>query len=252
MDSIIAAIDFVIAVLLAAALAMVAFAHRELRAARLMLLIAATYTIARWLMWSFSTDQPWIVRGIVGAIVGALILGGLPALYKWAKERGEPIKKEQLPTLSASVPSLPDYAYGLQLQRIDLDERRELDKESKEAKIVKNRDGRLALRFRNGMNQPIGYIIKRFVLDGTEQTNFLTRGGVIAANGETTFYSERRKLDPAKIGEMFTAKLDLEFTYGNPDHHSRLATKIINLEFYSASGTTYMLLEKDTDQLLQP
>lgn len=66
---------------------MVAFAHRELRAARLMMVLAGGCLGVRWMVWGFSTDQPWWLRGIVGAFVGGTLLAGLPALYQWAKEK---------------------------------------------------------------------------------------------------------------------------------------------------------------------
>jgi hypothetical protein len=53
--------DFVAALLAAGALAMVAFAHRELRAARMMFAIAAIVTSVRWVMWAFETEVPWWV-----------------------------------------------------------------------------------------------------------------------------------------------------------------------------------------------
>jgi hypothetical protein len=87
MDSVFTALDFASTLLVAGALAMIAFAHKELKAARLMLSIAAVGIIARWVMWSFSGDHHWVIRSAVGAIVGALLLGGLPALYRWASER---------------------------------------------------------------------------------------------------------------------------------------------------------------------
>jgi hypothetical protein len=87
MDSVFTALDFAATLLVAGALAMIAFAHKELKAARLMLSIAAAGIIARWVMWSFSGDHHWITRSTVGAIVGALLLGGFPALYRWASER---------------------------------------------------------------------------------------------------------------------------------------------------------------------
>lgn len=68
---------------------MVAFAHRELRAARILIIFVAILVASRWTMWAFATDQPWYVRSIVGALFGALLLGGLPMLYAWAKQRGE-------------------------------------------------------------------------------------------------------------------------------------------------------------------
>jgi hypothetical protein len=93
MEYVLLAIDSAWTILLAGALAMVALSSRELKAARLVLTIAVVLFIIRWIMWGFSTDASWTIRAVVGAIVGALILAGLPALYKWAKEKEMPEEK---------------------------------------------------------------------------------------------------------------------------------------------------------------
>jgi hypothetical protein len=89
MADVFTAFDVVYGLLAAGALAMVAFAHRELRAARLLIILAALLLSARWIMWSFVTDQSWPARSLIGAMFGALILGGLPTLYSWARDRGQ-------------------------------------------------------------------------------------------------------------------------------------------------------------------
>jgi hypothetical protein len=89
MGDVFTAFDVVYGLLAAGALAMVAFAHKELKAARVLIILVGVLMSLRWIMWSFSTEQPWQVRSLVGAVIGALILGGLPALYSWARERGQ-------------------------------------------------------------------------------------------------------------------------------------------------------------------
>lgn len=66
---------------------MVAFAQKELRAARILIILAGIVISARWLMWAFETEVPWWGRAIAGAAIGALMLAGLPALWKWSRER---------------------------------------------------------------------------------------------------------------------------------------------------------------------
>ena len=87
MDSVFVALDAVFAVLLAGAFAMITFTHREIKAARIILIIASAVLVSRWLMWGFVTNSPWWARGIAGALIGALIVGGLPAVWRWSKER---------------------------------------------------------------------------------------------------------------------------------------------------------------------
>jgi hypothetical protein len=81
------AFDTIAAFLLAASLAMVVFTHRELRVARLLLALCALVISVRWTMWAMTIEHPWWVRAVAGAILGAAILGGLPALWKWSKEK---------------------------------------------------------------------------------------------------------------------------------------------------------------------
>jgi hypothetical protein len=116
MDDFFGAFDVVYGLLLAGALTMVAFAYKELRAARVLIILAVFLIIARWTMWSFVTEQPWWIRGIVGALFGASILGAIPALYSWTKEKGGPAPANtnspgtQVPVANAPAPALPPAA----------------------------------------------------------------------------------------------------------------------------------------------
>jgi hypothetical protein len=38
-------------------------------------------------MWAFVTDTTWGVRATIGAAIGAMILGGIPALFQWSYHR---------------------------------------------------------------------------------------------------------------------------------------------------------------------
>ncbi len=80
-------LDWVGALLLAGALAMVALTHKEMWVARLLLLSGSFLTIIRWAMWSFVTDARWPLRATVGAVLGALLLAAAPALWQWTRER---------------------------------------------------------------------------------------------------------------------------------------------------------------------
>ena len=87
MGDIYTAADWVAAVLIAVALMLVGLAHREIRVARVMLGVGAGLTVIRWIMWSLTTDVPWPYRAVVGGIIGAALLGGLPSLWAWALDR---------------------------------------------------------------------------------------------------------------------------------------------------------------------
>ncbi len=144
-------------------------------------------------------------------------------------------------------PAQFDFAYALQLKSVDLIE---FHGKHRETKAVETREARVALHLLNGTDRPLGYSIRRLVLDGAEQMNLSTRGGVIGARDSGIFYSERRHLDPARVDEMYTSNLELDISYGHPDSHSRLARKIMNLEFYPLSKRTHVFYEKESDEEL--
>ena len=87
MDSLYTAVDYICAILVAGVLGMIAFSHKEHQAARLMLLAAGGLTIVRWTMWSLNTGSPWWIRGIIGALLGAMLLILMPALWQWSKAK---------------------------------------------------------------------------------------------------------------------------------------------------------------------
>jgi hypothetical protein len=97
-------LDFIAGIVAAGGLAMLALTHREHTIARLLFILAAAIFAGRWIMWAFTTDVPWWGRGIVGAIVGAFILGALPAVLHWSRTREKAISPPT--TVSANTPSI--------------------------------------------------------------------------------------------------------------------------------------------------
>jgi hypothetical protein len=120
MEQLFIAFDIVYTLLAAGALAMIAFAHREMRAARIMVGLAAALIAARWTMWAFATEQPWWVRAIVGGLFGGLLLAALPALYSWAQERGAPHSSSET---SAAQTELQSRSSSSSCYRVDNAER---------------------------------------------------------------------------------------------------------------------------------
>jgi hypothetical protein len=103
MENFFLALDAAYGILVPGGLSMIAFTHKEMKAARVTLMIAAVVLSFRWLMWGFVTDTPWWGRSLVGAVVGALVLGGLPAVWMWSKERETPAPSPGAP-ISATTP----------------------------------------------------------------------------------------------------------------------------------------------------
>jgi hypothetical protein len=102
MPDVFIAMDILYTLLAAGALAMIAFAQKELRAARVLIVLVGFLVTTRWIMWAFTTDQPWYLRSLVGALFGAFLLGALPALYSWAKAKSSPEAKASQPSSEAN------------------------------------------------------------------------------------------------------------------------------------------------------
>lgn len=119
MESVFTAFDVVNGLLAAGALAMIAFARKGLKAARLLIVIFAILMSARWIMWAVSTDQPWWARAIIGGLIGALLLSALPALYFWTQDREAtestnivPANKPPTPAQAAPTPQSTAIQFG--------------------------------------------------------------------------------------------------------------------------------------------
>ncbi len=104
MEAIYTILDITYGLLIAGAFAMIALSHEEMKILRILVIIAAIAFVARWTMWAFMTEQDWLVRGFVGAIVGALLFAAVPALIQWSTEKGKaappvkPLAAEMAPT----------------------------------------------------------------------------------------------------------------------------------------------------------
>ena len=137
-----------------------------------------------------------------------------------------------------------EYAHALQLKQVNMETICELEKETKQPKFYQ---GRLVLLFQNTFNKPISYTVKRILLDGIEQTNFLNRGVIIGANTTVQFCTEPRILDMSLLEGKFEAKVEVDVSYGHPDRHIRLLNNIVRVTCYPLSGIVNMLYERNED-----
>lgn len=108
-------VDWAAGIFLAGALTMIAF--EEQNAARAMLVAAASLTVVRWIMWSLITDSPWWLRGIIGAVIGAVLLTLVPSL--WALSIGksavaESQQSQVAPTAPVNLQSPADDSHAKQ------------------------------------------------------------------------------------------------------------------------------------------
>lgn len=77
----------------------------HLRITRNLVLIGSALVAARWSAWAITTDQPWEIRGIVGALMGAALFVLVPGVLHWLAERDR-------------VPAPSPQVVGAQLQEI--------------------------------------------------------------------------------------------------------------------------------------
>jgi hypothetical protein len=120
--------DTAVGLLVAASLAMAVFTHRELQVARLLLVLGSAVLSARWVFWSMVIEHPWWLRALVGAIVGAIILAGVPAFWKWSKERESMVGPDSPLSATNPKPIDPLLARQSALRRhYDEDDRKRLN-----------------------------------------------------------------------------------------------------------------------------
>ncbi|WP_020173628.1 hypothetical protein [Methyloferula stellata] len=81
------AADWISALIFCAALAMTALSIKEIRLARLLIWIALLICTARWGAWAMITEANWMIRGVVGALMGGFILAAIPAAFHWIKSK---------------------------------------------------------------------------------------------------------------------------------------------------------------------
>lgn len=89
MGDVLSALDLIAALLFGTAVGMITLTSKEIRAAKTIVWIAATLFIVRWGCWALVSDQPWLIKAIVGAIIGAFAFGALPPALKWITDKLE-------------------------------------------------------------------------------------------------------------------------------------------------------------------
>ena len=108
MDSLFTALDWISGIFVAAIFAMIVLSPSEREAVRWMIGITCAVIILRFTMWAFVTDSTWWIRGLIGALIGALLLVGVPAL--WRMSKNEPASNPPIAVTPPTVtvpPSAP-------------------------------------------------------------------------------------------------------------------------------------------------
>jgi hypothetical protein len=62
---------------------------KEVRAAKVIVFFATAMFALRWITWAMMSDDNWVIKAVVGALVGAFLFGGAPLAWKWLSGRQE-------------------------------------------------------------------------------------------------------------------------------------------------------------------
>lgn len=141
---------------------------------------------------------------------------------------------------------LDEYAYSLQLVRVDQEDRRGKDANDK----IVSRQMRFLLRLHNSLNRPIQYSILNLEINGISQKNLLSTGSVIVAHGDTIFYSPFLDLSIDSIGRICNSVLVVEIVYG-PANKAAIRKIYKKIQLECINGQCNMLYEKDNDDPLE-
>jgi hypothetical protein len=88
MDFVLYAADSVYTLIFIVAAVLAALqSRRDLQVARSLVIAGAIIVAVRWTVWAVTTEAPWPVRGVVGALIGATLFVLIPAALHWLSER---------------------------------------------------------------------------------------------------------------------------------------------------------------------
>jgi hypothetical protein len=231
MESLFAALDTVCGLVVTGAVAMIAFAHRELKAARLLLGIASLTLVIRWDMWSFVTATRWWGRALVGALIGALIVAGLPSLWMWSKEREQTLNLPSAPIETSQIPTLGSLRYVIAVMRVSI-KKGDLERANTQMEVEIHNDNNFLIGYSakmngsvNGKPGPRGEILfNGYVYPN--QHGYLVYDTISEVNIADSNYSDK----PSILGEL---EYQVEYwNANNADSHKRKSSKSMTISYY--------------------
>jgi hypothetical protein len=201
------------------------------------------------LAWLAPGDLSSLIWGVIGA------LGSIAILYLWRVVMGlyaipARIDAENSQALAAEkqrlVTLVDDYAYCLSLQTVHQEERRTGTPEA-----VTARQMRFLVKL-NSISRPVRYEVRALEIDGIPQIDPHSRGTVLAALAETTYFSHFLDLPVESMGQVYKAILSLEIAYGPPHTFTRRMRKKVELELLPSALYLNMIYMKDEDDPIEP
>ena len=208
---------------------MIAFAQRELKATRIILVVCAVSIIARWTMWSFIAETPWWGRSLVGGIVGALVLGGLPALWTWSLERERSLHVPVVIVL-LKIPALGSLRYVVATMRVNIPSNNPT-RASAQMEITVHNDNDFLIEFLarmngrvNGTPGPRGEIsFTGYVYPN--QNGYLVYDGINDIPVHDTSYTN----DPSLSGIL---DYDVRYKEASSNDFARESSKTVRIEYF--------------------
>jgi len=194
------------------------------------------------------SDLPPLIWGAIGSLGSIAVLYALrylwgfcaiPARLYAEKSRQVEEEDQRLATLA------DEYAYSLSLIRIDQEDRRTGTPEA-----VVARQMRFLLRLRNAIPRPLRYEVRVLEINGVPQIDPQTRGTVLPANADTTYFSHFIPLPIESIDHPYVANIRVEIAYGPPHRFTRLMRRTIEAELLPAQQYLNTINTLDEDEPL--
>jgi hypothetical protein len=144
--------------------------------------------------------------GLVAIVIASAFAIDLSLRSGWLGSATPPVAA----TLRAS-PS-DEYAYCLQLERIDQEDRRQGTPDH-----ITGRQMRFLVRLRNPISKAIRYEVTSLEINGISQPKPISSGGVLPPLSNTTYFTHWIELPPADVEKTYNAILSVNIDYGPID-----------------------------------
>jgi hypothetical protein len=179
--------------------------------------------------------------GLVAIIIASTFAIDLSLRSGWFGSASPPLAATLRPSSS------DEYAYCLQLERIDQEDRRQGTPDH-----IIGRQMRFLLRLRNPISEAIRYEVTSLEINGISQPKPLSSGGVLPPLSNTTYFTHWIELTPADVGKIYNAILPVNVDYGPTDKlPARKLYKKVQLELLPNNQMLNMIYEIDSDVPVQ-
>jgi hypothetical protein len=181
--------------------------------------------------------------GLVAIIIASAFVLDLSLRSGWFWSASPPLSS----VATARAAPSGEYAYSLQLERIDQEDRRQGTPDH-----IIGRQMRFLLRLRNQISKAIRYDVTSLEINGVSQPKPLTSGGVLPPLAKTTYFTHWIELTSADVEKIYNAILSVNIDYGPAEEPpTRKAYKKVQLELLPNNQMLNMIYEIDSDVLVR-